>query len=51
MGLAGAVVPNPRNGVLMSAPDRNGKPGYPVSPLAIGYGQLKGEDMAITALI
>src|SRR5215469_4390590 len=51
MGLAGAVVPNPRNGTLMSAPERNGKPGYWVSPLAIRYGHLKGEDMSITALI
>src|SRR5437588_12976239 len=51
MGLAGAVVPNPRNGVLMSAPERNGKPGYSVSPLAIRYGHLNGEDMAVTASI
>ncbi len=35
----------------MSAPERNGKPGYPVSPLAIRYGHRNGEDMAITALI
>src|SRR3569833_138118 len=51
MGSAGAVVPNPRNGVLMSAPERNGNPGYWVSPLAIRYGHLNVEDMAVTALI
>jgi hypothetical protein len=51
MGSAGAVDPMPTNGVLMTALDRNGKLGYPVSPLAIRYGHLNGEDMAITASI
>src|SRR3954464_15128995 len=51
MGLAGADVPNPRYGVLMSAPDRNGKPGYSRSPLAIRYGQRNGSDSAITEVI
>ena len=51
IGSAGAVVPNPRNGVRMSAPERNGKPGYWVSPLAIRYGHRNGDDMAVTAAI
>src|SRR3712207_2529574 len=51
MGVAGAVVPRPSSGVDMSAPERNGKPGYPVSPLARGYGNVTALETARIAVI